>query len=433
VGLAARMRLAQQHPDKGPLVIVELVSYFFRPLENVASQRWSRFADALRAQDRDVRVTAGPWLADPPTPGVTFLPDPISEFAHEERARLAGLSSPTWRNPGGGWRRALKTWLPTFLFIDGKWYWSCHVFWRLLRLPAPSDDDRVVVVTGVPWSVFPAAALACKLRGIPYVLDFRDHWAANKFPNFSGSVARAYFGLWERFCVRRARRVITVSEPIREYLARYIPAERILVVPNGYQGELEWTEAGFNSLAGRDRSLLYCGTVAPFHGVGRFFDALAALPADLASPSLVFVGRDVCGSLRGRPGVRSLAPISAEAADRMMASAGVLLMTLDETSTEFISGKLMAYLKAGRPVLYFGPAEAPAARLIREADLGWVVDCGKPGDALVAAVREIDAAFRSGAGFSFHPRKEMLQELAVPRLATRVGEWIDQACAGRQE
>jgi hypothetical protein len=110
-----------------------------------------------------------------------------------------------------------------------------------------------------------------------------------------------------------------------------------------------------------------------------------------------------------------------------MAEAGVLLMTLDQTSTEFISGKLMSYLKAGRPILYFGPPDAPAARLVRDAGLGWVVDCTEAKEALEASVREINAAFDGSRGFSFRPRKEVLQELAVPHLATKIAALIDQA------
>jgi glycosyltransferase involved in cell wall biosynthesis len=413
-------------------VIVDLVSYFFRPVENVASQRWSRFADVLRKTGREVRVTTGPWQDGSPTLDLTCLPDDFSEDSRIERTRLAGRAQPDRQTEPLAWA-ALKKLFPTYLLMDGKWRWSWRVFLHLLRSPAQPDGERVVVATGAPWSVFPAVALACKLRGLPYVLDLRDHWAAYQFSRFNGFLPRSYFAQWERFCIRGARRVITVSEPIREHLARWIPAERVLVVPNGYEGDLEWTETTFNGVAGMDRSILYAGTLAAYHGIERFFDAIGVLEKTVAIPPLAFLCRDTYGGLKGRTGLQVMPSVPAAEADRKMAKAGVLLLTLDRKSTEFISGKLMSYLKAGRPILYFGPVDTPAARLIRDAGLGWVVDCQRPNDGLADAVRQIDAVFRSGTKFSFQPQKEALRGYSVSRLALKVGDWIDQAALPRHD
>jgi hypothetical protein len=62
-----------------------------------------------------------------------------------------------------------------------------------------------------------------------------------------------------------------------------------------------------------------------------------------------------------------------------------------------LSTKLVTYLGTGRPILYHGPREAAAARLLIEHDAAIVVDSQRPEDLLAALDRRLPEAHSIGA------------------------------------
>lgn len=92
-----------------------------------------------------------------------------------------------------------------------------------------------------------------------------------------------------------------------------------------------------------------------------------------------------------------------DAPQREAAAADVLYLPLPfgRAHRDFVrfslSTKLVTYLGTGRPILYHGPRDAAAARLLAEHDAAIVVDSPRPEDLAVALDRELPRAGAMGA------------------------------------
>ncbi|GEL95165.1 glycosyltransferase [Cellulomonas composti] len=125
----------------------------------------------------------------------------------------------------------------------------------------------VVVATGNPWSSFAAAYGARVRHRIPYVLDYRDSWTLDLFTEGDafppGHLARR----WEARLVAGASRLTFVNEALREWHAQRYPAaaERMLVLPNGYDADLLGEPAFRPPAPDRPLRFGFVGTVTDRH------------------------------------------------------------------------------------------------------------------------------------------------------------------------
>jgi hypothetical protein len=396
-------------------------------MNNVASERWSRYSRSLRARGYQVAVVSGPWqcitnLTSEAEPEVYYLADPLSSDARANRDSAGPKKATTH---GLSAMKVLTALLPTFLFIDGKWLWSLNVFRFLVSRKTALGKYDLVLVTGSPWSGMVLTALACQVANLPYAVDFRDLWAAEPSLRFASKIARRYFACLERWIVRRARLILTVNEPIRRYLSELNPSIPSTAIANGFEGTLDYSISTFNSTDGIEKHILYAGSIANYHGVGNF---LAAESKASSRVPLKFMGTDFVNALAGYL-VDRIPHGSAAEAEFEMRRAGVLLMTLDRRSSDYITGKLMSYVKAGRPILYWGPEDSPAAALIRSHNLGWVIDCSDV-VGLHSTLSIIDEALRKNRPFNFNPDVKSLQQYSVESLANILEQSLKKSTAG---
>jgi alpha-1,3-rhamnosyl/mannosyltransferase len=153
-------------------------------------------------------------------------------------------------------------------------------------------------------------------------------------------LAPAYARLMLRLAVRRARRLITVSESTRRDLVERLGAraERIRVIPNGVGapfGPADRPGAGepmLRELGVSRPYLLFAGNPLPHKNVARLLDAFAGLPA--AFGRLVLVGipptarphvDDLCAAPGLRARVHVLAPVPATVLARLYQSATLVV------------------------------------------------------------------------------------------------------------
>lgn len=405
---------------------IVLVAYFYAPLENVGALRWSRYAEFLKSKGHEIEVITGPWKNKAGTnldSQVHFIDDPFSEDA-----KTLGASGKAVAPSGNGLRSWLKRYSPIFLLIDGKWIWSTKIFQTLRAMNRKNKPD-LVIVTGTPWSCLPATALACWLSQVPYAIDFRDLWSTTRYLPFSSPIARFYFGLLEKLVARKARLLITVNDPIKCYLEKLNSRVPVLAMQNGFQGPLLWSRDTFNSVAQTDKNILYAGSISEYHGIDLFFKAVASVLDSPGAPHLTFMGRDYIDALAQHK-VERIAHMEPKKADVIIARAGVLLMTLNTDATEFTTGKLLTYISMGRPILYFGPVNSPAAEMISKYQIGWVVDCTKP-ERLPAVLAEITNHFKTGESFKFSPDSEGLKGYSIESFGARLDACLVQATAAK--
>lgn len=124
-----------------------------------------------------------------------------------------------------------------------------------------------------------------------------------RYPNAFRPANRSYLSLITKASTRRAARVIAVSESTRQDVIHLIgvPAERVIVVPNGVNPEFSPADPGdvsdFRQRAGLpERYILFLGTLEPRKNLVRLLEAYALLRsgtqdgAELTIPPLVIAG-----------------------------------------------------------------------------------------------------------------------------------------------
>lgn len=253
------------------------------------------------------------------------------------------------------------------------------------------------------WSTYPIATahvIACALHrisGLPWIADFRDPMVefnrrklvfAPSDPRLRSSRLRV-----ERLCARYATRaVFCTATAARIFTERYpeFPAERAVVIPNGYderafadvEGDVPTVVPG----AGRRLKLLHSGVLYP--GPDRdptaFLEALKSFlnahPEWQGRIEVVFRASgfdEVYGPVIRRLGLESvvmLAPMVAyREAVREMLEADGLLVFQGYTSNPAIPAKAYEYLRARRPVLALLDDEGETAGLLRRQGVGTIL------------------------------------------------------------
>jgi glycosyltransferase involved in cell wall biosynthesis len=218
----------------------------------------------------------------------------------------------------------------------------------------------------------------------------------------------------ERFCYRKAARIVALTEGIRENIvAKGVPREKVHLATNGVDGNLFSEEVGYKcdseptleelGLAGRF-VCMYLGAHGRYNALGTLIDAAAALQGD---PRVVFVlvgdGDEKAGleeSVRsgGLANVRFLPPVCRSGAPALLRCADLLL--LPNRRGQFfrmnLPNKLFDYLASSRPIVVAGEGET--AEVVLRAGAGLVV-AAEDGAALAEAVKTIasldDAARRA--------------------------------------
>ncbi|SFB02122.1 Glycosyltransferase involved in cell wall bisynthesis [Amycolatopsis marina] len=326
---------------------ITIVSRLFRPETGAAAYRLGALADELAAQGYQVKV-----LTTVPPKG-TQIDD-------------AGLDVRRWpvlRDKGGNVRGYVQ-----YLSYD------IPLFFRLLL--TRSD----VVVVEPPTTTGVVSRVACALKRTPYF-----HYSADVVSTaaegigVNRTVVRVLKVL-ERWVVKGARRIIAVSDGVREdLLSLGAPAERIAVVGVG----IDTSRFSFTADAERrpTKKLVYGGTMSEIHGADVFIRAFGKIADRHPDASLLMIGQGVnvpalkelaTEIVPGRVEFRS--PQSAEHLTGEFSSAAAALASVKPgVGYDFaFATKALAGMSAGAPVIYAGVG--PMGALIRDNDLGWAVD-----------------------------------------------------------
>jgi colanic acid biosynthesis glycosyl transferase WcaI len=270
-----------------------------------------------------------------------------------------------------------------------------------------------VVVAGLTPSMLGIGAFcAARLRRIPFVLDERDlaldaAEQAGLLPGKALWLARRV----ERVLHTRAAAVVTVTPGLRALLLqRGLAPERVVLAPNGYEGQL--LEAPATDVAklrarlgwlGRT-VLLYAGGLGPMYDLDVVLDALARLDRDRFLFVIMGEGEQKAGYRerceREKLPVTFADPVPKNEIEQVCRAADIGVVPLRDIprSELVLSNKLFDYLGAGRPVIVTGPGDT--ADLVGEANAGFAVPAEDPvafANALEKLAADPEAADRMGA------------------------------------
>jgi len=273
------------------------------------------------------------------------------------------------------------------IFIpDGEIGWLPFAVWRGWRIIRNCHID-LIYSTSSPYTDHLVACCLKKLTGKRWVADFRDPWSLHfKAPQFRW---RKFMDrTLEKWVLRNADKVITVTDTIRDEFQRIHPGGDYSVITNGYD-EDDFSAANGHRQAAPKFNITYTGILYKERSPRVFLQALAELLGEhpeLKNELLIrFIGQldnpgeadnfTFLATLKLDSVIELIAYVSHAASIDYALVADVLLLIVDQTrqSRGIMTGKLFEYLRSGKPILALAPTDGEAAALIRETQSGIVV------------------------------------------------------------
>lgn len=337
---------------------IAIVSRLYAPEPSAASFRLGALARGLRDAGAEVVV-----ITTRPPAGYPIEDDPGIPV---RRARVL-------RDPAGYVRGYLQ-----YLSFD------IPAFFRLL---GAGRLDAVVVEP--PPTTGLAMRIASALKRVPYLYYAADIWSdavgSTDAPSLVARVVRGF----ERFALRGAARVLSVSPEVTERLAELNAGDRVVTIGNGVDDAAFTPDGPRRSLDGP--YLLYAGTASEVHGATVFAEALGRLRSTLPEARLVFVGQGADRAEIERiaeeqaPGAvlleGRLSP--AETAEWIRGAAATLASVHPEHYALAFPTKMYASIACGTRVVYAGIG--PGRTFAANPGFGWAVDYDV--DAVAGAMR----------------------------------------------
>jgi len=282
---------------------------------------------------------------------------------------------------------------------------------------------ELVVSTGPVSAHLVARAV---VRDRPWLVDCNDLWSLNP-DRTNGPLRDALDAAMEQRVLRRANRLTTVSEPMREEL-EHRHRKPVTVLYSGFEAA-EFPPPGPRA-AGDARRLLFAGTLYGKQDLTPLLRALAQGRREgWLSPERLeinFVGRlsDRAALEADRFGVADFVttsePIPRDQLLRLMVDADALLLpSLHDTDRNALPMKLFEYIGAKRPIIVFGPGEHLAASLVAEHGLGLVL----PDEAgLQRCLRDLLSAENVLRAGNEQERAQFSRDTTLATLASVVAE-----------
>jgi colanic acid biosynthesis glycosyl transferase WcaI len=285
---------------------------------------------------------------------------------------------------------------------------------QFAALPVLGKPDLVVSASPSFPALLPAAIYA-RLRRLPWML-----WLHDILPDGAVTTGIVDGGMtlrgarWlEQYAYRRSDRIVVLSAPFVDNLrAKGVPDAKIDLVYD--PATRPFPEKTVSKDRFRDPRILSMGNIGKTQGLAPLAGAFER-SADVArlGAKLVIAGDGVAAdevreAIRGDH-VEMLGVVSDERLEDELRRAALALITQQFEGTEFnLPSKLMNFMAYGLPIIAAVNPDSEVARLVQEADAGWVVDSSDP-DALprgtAHAIEHQDEAIRRGiAGRRFAER-----------------------------
>lgn len=266
-------------------------------------------------------------------------------------------------------------------FPDRALPWCMPAIKRGSALLRAQSFDAIFSSHGPPSSHLVGAALARRFN-LPWVADYRDLWSQNHIER-RGRLTQRLETRFERWVVRHAKHLTTISEPMAQEL-RMLHAKPVSVLLNGFD------EDDFKGVEGKSKAdkftIVYTGMIYPgkrdpsvvFQAVRALMNRDDRLRNDVelhflgSDPSLVYKLAENCG-VRSQVMVHPRSPHREALQWQAGADMLLLLEWQDPSAKGVYTGKVFEYLGAQRPILATGPAGGVIEALLEDTQSGELV------------------------------------------------------------
>lgn len=371
---------------------VLLLAHAFPPYNASGAVRAAKLAEHLLCRGHDVRVITGRPQPYPETLSTTTAPERVTATPWWRieapldalRARLAGRVRRELSAGAGtsGPRpsiaaRAVVAYRSLVSIPDPQAGWIGAATAAGQRLFAIWKPD-LIYSTALPFSSHVIASRLGRLGGMPWVGEFRDLYSGNPYYDIWPLRARLDLA-FERHVMASASAVVSISEPLTEYLAG-LHGKPSATIMNGYDpADFERAPDLGHEFDPAKVTVVYTGIIYPgrrdpavlFEALRRLGDARHRFEIRFYGPALDSVTRAAA-----RAGIADIvaarAPVPYLTALGLQKAADALLLLLWDSPLEkgVLTGKLFEYAGAGRPVLSLGCLDGAAAALVRDRQLG---------------------------------------------------------------
>lgn len=300
----------------------------------------------------------------------------------------------------------------------------------------------VVMSGNTPIDVQAQLLWHCRRKGVAFVHWVQDVYChalefflRRKFGLLAGPLAFPFHKL-ERSVVNGADASIVIATAFATMLRDWgAPSEKISVVENWSPLDEVQPLPRANQWSARHgldglKVFLYSGTLGMKHRP----DLLYRLAESLDHTCRLVVvsegiGRDYLRGMRPLPTLQLLDFQPYEEISQMLASADVLVATLESDAGQFaVPSKILTYLCAGRPLLLAAPKVNLAASVLERSGAGFAVDPDRPEQWVAAAARlATHAALRSSLGAN--GRRYSETHFQISRIAAQFEGILAGACA----
>ncbi|MCK4590453.1 MAG: glycosyltransferase family 4 protein [Candidatus Latescibacteria bacterium] len=369
---------------------VLFITYYFPPMGLGGVQRTLKFVKYLPSfgwQPIILTVRPGSYFAFDPS----LLKDIPAAAEVVRTGSLDPLKMLSWLQhrektvePPENLRRTLSYLSQMVFQPDNKLGWLPFALSKAREI-LHQESVEIIYATAPPFTCHLIGILLSRLYRKPLVVDFRDAWTQFQFVHYPTSIHRLLNQLLEKKVIRKAARVISTNEVLRENLRKAHPraaASKFTVIPHGFDPD-DFKNKGKPSSTGKF-TVTYSGsfyaTVTPKHFLSAVREILDEEPGLANEIKLLFLGmfREENKRLVNKLNLQDVVDIRgylphSESVVQLLNS-DLLWLTLDESEgAEAVTpSKLFEYIASGRPILACVP-EGAAAQIVRSTGNGIVV------------------------------------------------------------
>lgn len=365
---------------------VLIITYYWPPSGGAGVQRWLKFTKYLPSSGwLPVVLTVKPESAAYPFRDLSLYGEiPLDVEVHRTKAMnyFALYNRDQSKIPHAGFASGNEKGLRSKIsrFIRGNFFipdprrgWNRYAFRKACELIKAENISHVITTSPPHSTQLIGLRLKRRFPHINWVADMRDPWTdIYYYDMFKPSLpARMLDRQMERNVLTRADTVITVGQTLASILAGKAEniERKIHVLPNGFDEEdFEGVVPGLPEKF----TITYVGTLSPAYPVEGFIEAINEIRAGGRPVAMKFVGtvpapvQELFPADGDGKGPEFIQYCEHPVAIRHMMDSSLLLLIIPDhpSNRSILTGKIFEYMATEKPVLFLGPEDGDAARLL---------------------------------------------------------------------